>query len=116
MNEQASLRKRGRVSSELGMTTLHANIHSTVNTILPGPGAPHRQRLSVFLSATLLERLRNAVYWNNRRPLAQIIAAAIEEAVTNLEQANGGVFPPRLAPLKPGRPRRARLSTPAPST
>src|SRR5919112_1271887 len=99
MNEQVSLRKRGRVSSELGMTTLHANIHSTVNStvnpVLPGPAAPHRQRLSVFLSSALLERLRNAVYWNNRRPLAQIIAAAIEEAVTELEQANGGVFPPR---------------------
>src|SRR5215216_946019 len=100
MKDQASLRQRDRASSELGMTTLHATIHSSV---LPGPASRHRQRLSVFLSAALLERLRNAVYWNNHRPLAQIISAAIEEAVTNLEQANGGVFPPRLAPLKPGR-------------
>ncbi len=70
-----------------------------------------RQRVTVFLPAPLLERLRNAVYWTERRPLAQIIADAVEDAVTELEHANGGAFPTRLAPLKPGRPRRNR--TPA---
>jgi hypothetical protein len=71
-----------------------------------------RHRVTVFLPAPLLERLRNAVYWTAHRPLAQIIADAVEEAVAKLEQANGGAFPTRLSPLKVGRPSRARLSSP----
>jgi hypothetical protein len=69
----------------------------------------HKQRVTVFLPSPLIERLRNAVYWTGDRPLAQIIADAIEDAVTEMEHANGGVFPARLAQLKPGRPRRSRL-------
>lgn len=94
----------------------------------PHPGAPEkpatsrfthpptpsraRHRLTVFLPASLLERLRNAVYWTEQRTLARIIVDAVEDAVTELEQANGGPFPARLAPLKPGRPR--RRGAPAP--
>jgi hypothetical protein len=69
-------------------------------------GRRSRQRLTVFLPTSLLDRLRNAVYWTGTRPLAQIIGDALEQAVTDMEQANGGTFPQRLAPLKPGRPRR----------
>jgi hypothetical protein len=67
-----------------------------------------RQRLTIFLPAALIERLRNAVYWTEQRTMAQIIVEAVEDAVTDLERANGGPFPARLAPLKPGRPRRRR--------
>lgn len=81
----------------------------------PSPTSRQKQRVTVFLPAPLIERLRNAVYWTQHRPLAQIIAHAIEEAVTEMEHANGGVFPPRLAPLKPGRPRRTRVSAPSPA-
>src|SRR5512134_267559 len=73
----------------------------------------HKQRVTIFLSSPLVERLRNAVYWTGNKPLAQIIGDAIEDAVTGMEQANGGVFPARLAPLKPGRPRRTAPSKPA---
>ena len=69
-------------------------------------GSRNKQRVTVFLSSPLVERLRNAVYWTETRTLAQIIGDAVEDAVTELEQANGGSFPARLAPLKPGRPRR----------
>ncbi len=67
-----------------------------------------RQRLTIFLPAALIDRLRNAVYWTEQRTMAQIIAEAVEDAVAALERANGGPFPARLAPLKPGRPRRRR--------
>lgn len=67
-----------------------------------------RQRLTVFLPASLIERLRNAVYWTEQRTMAQIIVDAVGDAVADLERANGGAFPARLAPLKPGRPRRRR--------
>lgn len=72
----------------------------------PASSPPQTQRMTVCLPATLIERLRNAVYWTEQRTLARIITDALEDAVTELEHRNGGTFPPRLAPLKPGRPQR----------
>lgn len=100
---------------DLQKGTMVTTMNGTAQT--PGASVPaHRQRVTVFLPAPLIERLRNAVYWTGNRPLAQIVTDAIEDAVTDMEHANGGVFPARLAPLKPGRPRRALTSKPvAPS-
>jgi hypothetical protein len=64
-----------------------------------------KQRVTITLPLTLLERLRNAVYWTGHGPLAQLISDALDEAVTHMERANGQPFPQRLAPLKRGRPR-----------
>ena len=109
MNEQAWIHNHNRAQSDVGLVS-----PVSAMKVLPREAGPHRrQRLSVFLSASLLERLRNAVYWTQHRPLAQIIADAIEDAVTEMEQSNGGVFPARLAPLKAGRPKRVRLVKPA---
>ena len=63
-------------------------------------------RVTLNIPTTLIERLRNAVYWTERTTLARVISDALHDAVAEMEQANGGVFPPRLTPLKPGRPRR----------
>jgi hypothetical protein len=96
--------------------TDHSHTHTVVeaigNATLKPMAARHpRQRLTVFLPVPLIERLRNAVYWTEERPLAQIIADAIDDAVSEMEHANGGAFPQRLSPLKPGRPRRSRRPT-----
>jgi predicted DNA binding CopG/RHH family protein len=64
-----------------------------------------KQRVTITLPQSLLERLRNAVYWTGHGPLARLIAEALDDAVTQMEQANGQAFPRRLAPLKRGRPR-----------
>jgi hypothetical protein len=69
------------------------------------PPRPRIQRLTIALPTTLLERLRNAVYWRGSQPLAHLITEALERAASHLEQRNGGRFPIRLAPLKRGRPR-----------
>lgn len=63
-------------------------------------------RVTVNVPTILIERLRNAIYWTERATLARVITDALHDAVAEMEQANGGVFPPRLTPLKPGRPRR----------
>lgn len=86
------------------ITTMNGTAQATTSS-----ASRHKQRVTVFLPAPLIERLRNAVYWTGSRPLAQIVTDAIENAVTDMEHANRGVFPARLAPLKPGRPRRSRL-------
>jgi len=72
------------------------------------PRPSQKQRVTVSLPAPLIERLRNAVYWTKDRPLASLVAEAIEDIVTQMEEVNGGAFPPRVFPLKPGRPQRKR--------
>jgi hypothetical protein len=68
------------------------------------PPHPSKQRVTITLPVSLLERLRNAVYWTGHGTLARLIGDALEDAVAQLEQTNGGTFPIRLAPLKRGRP------------
>jgi hypothetical protein len=93
------------------MTDHSLNAAGAINGTASKPIATRhaRQRLTMFLPIPLIERLRNAVYWTEQRPLAQIIAEAINDAVCEMEHANGCVFPQRLSALKPGRPRRSRL-------
>lgn len=64
-----------------------------------------KQRVTITLPVALLERLRNAVYWSGQGSLARLISDALLDAVSELEEANGGRFPARLAPLKRGRPK-----------
>ena len=64
-----------------------------------------KQRVTITLPVSLLERLRNAVYWTGHGPLARLICDALDDAVTHMENTNGQPFPQRLAPLKRGRPR-----------
>lgn len=75
-----------------------------------------KQRVTITLPVSLLERLRNAVYWTGHGPLARLICDALDDAVTQMESTNGKAFPQRLAPLKRGRPRtKTRPSVPSPS-
>ena len=79
------------------------------------PARPRKQRVTITLPLSLLERLRNAVYWTGHAPLARLICDALDDAVAQMETANGKAFPQRLAPLKRGRPRtknRPPLSSP----
>lgn len=81
--------------------------HSMNGLANPAPAhtRPRKQRVTITLPVALLERLRNAVYWTGHGPLASLIADALDDAVTLMEQSNGQPFPRRLAPLKRGRPR-----------
>lgn len=92
-----------RVSGSLNGANMHAR---TLR--------PRKQRVTITLPLSLLERLRNAVYWTGHGPLAQLISDALDEAVTHMEKANGQTFPQRLAPLKRGRPRIKSHPTPLP--
>ena len=103
------------------LPTLQAPTVKKVNGSLNGAGIhpartlrPRKQRVTITLPLSLLERLRNAVYWTGHGPLAQLISDALDEAVTHMEKANGQTFPQRLAPLKRGRPRIKSHPTPLP--
>lgn len=83
-------------------------------TPLPPVSSSRKQRVTITLPLSLLERLRNAVYWTGHGPLARLIAEALDDAVSNMEEANGQPFPQRLSPLKRGRPRTRPRPTPLP--
>lgn len=74
------------------------------------------QRITILLPTTLIERLRNAIYWTEQCTMARVIADAIHDAVAEMEHTNGGTFPPRLTPLKRGRPRGGPLPERLPLT
>jgi len=82
-------------------------IHHPVLQSLPS----EKQRVTVCLPTALIERLRNAVYWTGHRSLVALVAEALEEIVTQIEEVNGGAFPQRISPLKRGR----RLGTRSPA-
>lgn len=83
--------------------------------MLPSPRL-QKQRLTVSLPVPLMERLRNVVYWTKDRPLVGLVAEAIEDIVAQMEEINGGAFPQRVSPLKPGRRQGTRPSIPVRKT
>ena len=69
-----------------------------------------RQRMTVSLPADLVERVRDAAYWSPGSTMAGLIAEALEDLLKQRELRNGRPFAPRLAALRPGRPKSTRVS------
>lgn len=77
-----------------------------------------KQRLTVQISAEVLERAKNAVYWTRGLTLAKLTEQALEKAISTLEKSSsifndqtgnplkkrGEKFPKRNQELKSGRP------------
>jgi hypothetical protein len=91
-------------------------LHATPPNGVTAPADSPNQRITILLPTTLIERLRNAIYWAEQCTMARVIAEAIHDAVAEMEHTNGGTFPPRLTPLKRGRPRRGPLPQRLPLT
>jgi hypothetical protein len=88
------------------LSTLETPYGKTVNgSVTSFLSSSRKRRVTISVPHSLLERLRNAIYWTGNGPIARLISEALDDAVTHMEQANGQVFPQRLAPLKRGRPR-----------
>ncbi len=90
--------------------------HTTHNGTLKPDALQSNERITVSLPKSLVERLRNAVYWTENHTMADVIASAIEDAVSDMECANGEIFPARLRPLRPGRRRRPSPLSPSSTT
>ena len=73
----------------------HTSMHRPV---LPSR-ASQEQQVIVFLPAALIERLGNAASWTGDPPLADLVAEAIEDIVTQMEEINGEAFPQPVSPL-----------------
>jgi hypothetical protein len=63
-----------------------------------------REKLTVHLTHDLIERVKNAAYWNPRLTIASIAELGVKYAIEQVEKEHGGPYPPREAELKGGRP------------
>jgi hypothetical protein len=70
------------------------------------PSAPSqgREKLTIHLDGSLVERVKNAAYWNPRLTIARIAEVGIRLAIEQVEHENGGAYPHREAELSGGRP------------
>jgi hypothetical protein len=63
-----------------------------------------REKLTVHLTHDLIERVKNAAYWNPRLTIASIAELGVKYAIEQVEKENGGPYPQRESELKGGRP------------
>lgn len=64
-----------------------------------------RERLTVKLPRTLIERARNAVFWTPGLTLTSLVESSLRSAIAALERARGTAFPQRERDLQAGRPK-----------
>lgn len=65
---------------------------------------PRKLSLTIHIRADLIERVKNAVYWTPGLTMSGLAERTLEQAIAELEEENGGPFPPREGGLRPGRP------------
>jgi len=71
--------------------------------VAPTKAVP-KQKLTVYLIPSVVERVRNAVYWTPGETLASFTEEALSKALQVVEAERGGPFPSRKSELKAGRP------------
>jgi hypothetical protein len=69
------------------------------------PSRPfQRKKLTVHVREDLVERVKNAAYWNPRLTIASIAELGIDHAIDLVEKEHGGPYPAREEELRGGRP------------
>ena len=82
------------------------DLHAIENSKRPmsKPASSKKEKLTVHLTHDLIERVKNAAYWNPRLTIAAIAERGIIQVIEEIEQEHGGPYPPREEELKGGRP------------
>lgn len=70
----------------------------------PVTSSGRRSKLTVSLDVDLIDRVKNAAYWNPRLNIAKIAERGIKQAIEEVERENGGRYKPRESNLKSGFP------------
>lgn len=95
---------------DTSISEFHSN--GTPHAVMPSRPLS-KQKVTFSLPTSLIERLRNAVYWTGNRPLVSLVEEALEALVTEMEVVNREAFPQRLSPMKAGRRQGKRSSAPS---
>jgi len=64
---------------------------------------PATEKITTPFPVDLIERVRNAAYWD-RLTLTGIIVQALTDAMNRMEKERGEPYPPRTSELRGGRP------------
>ncbi|MGZ8375334.1 MAG: hypothetical protein ACXW4A_10520 [Nitrospira sp.] len=70
-----------------------------------GQTTKRKERVTLSLSADMVERLRTVVYWSPKLTLTGVVESAVHSALAKLEK--GKRFKKRRGKLAVGRPRKA---------
>jgi hypothetical protein len=62
------------------------------------------EKITTPFPVGLIERVRNAVYWEPDATLAGIIVRAVADVIDRMERERGEPYPPRKNRLRSGRP------------
>jgi hypothetical protein len=76
----------------------------TAGGAVESPKATGKQKLTVHLDAEIVNRVKNAAYWNPRLTIARIAEQGIRQALKDVEKENGGPYSQRDGDLVGGRP------------
>jgi hypothetical protein len=72
-------------------------------TLIPVTAVPNRrQKLTVHLDGSLVNRVKNAAYWNPRLTITNIAEQGIRHALREVEKENGGPYKQRESELVGG--------------
>lgn len=61
-------------------------------------------RTTVLLPVDLLDRARDACFYEPGLTMSDLVARAVKSEITKLEKRRGEPFPQRAGPIKTGRP------------
>jgi hypothetical protein len=76
----------------------------SVKSPTPVASSGRRSKLTVSLDVDLIDRVKNAAYWNPRLNIAKIAELGIKQAIEEVERENGGRYKQRESNLKSGHP------------
>jgi hypothetical protein len=62
------------------------------------------EKITTPFPVELIERVRNAVYWEPDATLAGILVQAVADTIDRMERERGEPYPPRKNRLRSGRP------------
>jgi uncharacterized protein (DUF4415 family) len=63
-----------------------------------------KAKITLMLDGDLVERIKNAVYWNPSLTVAGVAMEGIKKALKEIEDQNQGPYPVRNSELRAGRP------------
>lgn len=91
---------------EIEPSSIAANLDSAPSAVelSPGIASGRRQKLTVHLDEAIVNRVKNAAYWNPRLTIAKIAEQGIRHAIQKIEKENGGPYKQRESELVGGRP------------
>ncbi len=85
--------------------TIQTSDSPTTTKLEPKISITRKQRMTIYIPVDLIDKIKNAVYWEPDLTIAAFAEQALAKAVSELEQGRGSAYPFRKKErLSVGRP------------